>query len=57
MLTKLMSSLLDLLSSKHWLPVFHSGGMIMRRRIDGRWEYRSPTAAEMDDINYNQAIK
>lgn len=32
-------------------------GLPMRRREDGRWEYREPTKQELEDALWRQAIK
>jgi hypothetical protein len=56
MLNKIMNALLDIFGSKEWTDIVQGDRIIMRRRINGRWEYRAPTANEVDERAFWQAL-
>lgn len=57
MLNLLWNRLLDAIGSKKW--DYHRGknGIVMRRRLPGRWEYRALTTEEMFEEESWQSIK
>ncbi|MBX5131600.1 hypothetical protein HJB80_02685 [Rhizobium lentis] len=57
MLKSFINKLIDFFGSKDWEPYAGKEGLIMRRRLPGRWEYRAPTAAEIEEELLWQAIK
>jgi hypothetical protein len=57
MLNKIINKLLDIFGPKDWDQFIGPDGLVMRRRLPGRWEYRSPTPAEVEDIAFWQALK
>lgn len=40
-----------------WREVVTSGGIVMRRRVNGVWETRQPSDEELHEAAYRQAIK
>lgn len=56
MLNKIMNALIDIFGSKDWETVILSDGVVMRRRLAGRWEYRAPTREEVEDRAFWQAL-
>jgi hypothetical protein len=58
MLNKIMNALIDFFFSDQWdHHVDRDGIAVMRRRLPGRWEYRSPTAEELEELWYYTAAK
>jgi hypothetical protein len=57
MLKSLLNKLIDIFGSKDWAPYQSADGLVMRRRLPGRWEFRTPTARELHDELDWQSIK
>lgn len=52
-----MFDLMRLLIPAQWHAVPEDGGIVMRRRHEGRTERREPTEAEISDVLWAQAIR
>jgi hypothetical protein len=57
MLKSLANKILDIFASKEWNVHLRKGGLVMRRRVPGGWEYRALTREEMEEALMWQAIK
>ncbi|MDK4729351.1 hypothetical protein [Rhizobium phaseoli] len=57
MFKNIATKLFDIIGSKDWRPHLGKDGLVMRRRLPGQWEYRTPTVEEIEEAISWQAVK